>query len=130
MRRKRENQLPLSGLWTDYRLAQELRAVSKILDDNSSILDLVLHDLCDNAKSGQGAPGFSADQVLRAAILKHRQQRRGSPRSPRRAKQRRGYSGWRGTAKTRETSAHGASGSSFFEKPSKTMISGLVSRST
>ena len=74
MRRKRENQLPLSGLWPDYRLAQELRAISKILDDNPSILDLVLHDLCDNASSGQGAPGLSAEQVLRAAILKHRQQ--------------------------------------------------------
>ena len=74
MRRKRDNQLPLSGLWPAYRLAQELRAVSKILDDNPSILDLVLHDLCDNAMSGQGAPGLSAVQVLRAAILKHRQQ--------------------------------------------------------
>ncbi len=28
MRRKRENQLPLSSLWTDHRLAQEIRAVS------------------------------------------------------------------------------------------------------
>ncbi len=74
MRRKRENQLPLSGLWPDFRLAQELRVISKILDDNPSILDLVLHDLCDNANSGQGAPGLSAEQVLRAAILKHRQQ--------------------------------------------------------
>ena len=42
MRRKRENQLPLSGLWPGHRLAQELRAVSKILDDNPSILGLVL----------------------------------------------------------------------------------------
>ena len=71
MRRKRENQLPLSGLWPDHRLAQELRAVSKILDDNPSILELVLHDLCDTARSGQGAPGLSAEQVLRAAILKN-----------------------------------------------------------
>ena len=74
MRRKRENQRPLSGLWPDFRLAQELRVISKVLDDNPSILDLVLHDLCDNANSGQGAPGLSAEQVLRAAILKHRQQ--------------------------------------------------------
>ena len=71
MRRKRENQLPLSGLWPGHRLAQELRAVSKILDDNPSILGLVLHDLCDTAGSGQGAPGLSAEQVLRAAILKN-----------------------------------------------------------
>ena len=71
MRRKRENQLPLSGLWPGHRLAQELKAVSKILDDNPSILGLVLHDLCDTAGSGQGAPGLSAEQVLRAAILKN-----------------------------------------------------------
>ena len=61
MRRKRENQLPLSGLWPDHRLAQELRAVSKILDDNPSILDLVLHDLGDTGNSRQGAPGLSAE---------------------------------------------------------------------
>ena len=57
MRRNRENQLPLSGLWPDHRLAQELKAVSKILDDNPSILELVLHDLCDTVRSGQGARG-------------------------------------------------------------------------
>ena len=71
MRRNREHQRPLSGLWPDHRLAQELRAVSKILDDNPSILELVLHDLCDTAASGLGAPGLSAEQVLRAAILKN-----------------------------------------------------------
>ena len=54
MRRNRENQLPLSGLWPDHRLAQELKAVSKILDDNPSILELVLHDLCDTVRSGKG----------------------------------------------------------------------------
>ena len=71
MRRNRENQLPLSGLWPDHRLAQELKAVSKILDDNPSILELVLYDLCDTVRSGQGARGLSAEQVLRAAILKN-----------------------------------------------------------
>ena len=71
MRRKWEPQRPLSGLWPDHRLAQELRAVSKILDDNPSILKLVLHDLCDTGSSGQGAPGFSAEQVLRSVLLKN-----------------------------------------------------------
>ena len=71
MRRKRQRQRPLSGLWPDHRLAQELRAVSKILDDNPSILKLVLHDLCDTGSSGQGAPGLSAEQVLRSALLKN-----------------------------------------------------------
>ena len=71
MRRKRKNQRPLSGLWPDHRLAQELKAVPKILDDNPSILELVLHDLCDTGSAGQGAPGLSAEQVLRAALLKN-----------------------------------------------------------
>ena len=63
--------MPLSGLWPDHQLAQELKAISKILDDNPSISDLVLHDLCDTVRAGQGAPGLSAEQVLRSAILKH-----------------------------------------------------------
>ena len=37
----------------------------------TSILELVLHDLCDTVRSGQGARGLSAEQVLRAAILKN-----------------------------------------------------------
>ena len=71
MRRKRNHQRPLSGLWPDHRLAQELRAVSKILDDNPSILELVLHNLCNTGSSGQGAPDLSAEQVLPAALLKN-----------------------------------------------------------
>ena len=71
MGRKRQRQLPLSGFWPDHRLTQELRAVSKIFDDNPSILELVLHDLCDTSSSGQGAPGLSTEQVLRTAILKN-----------------------------------------------------------
>ena len=45
MRKNRENQLPLSPLWPDHRLARELEVISKILDENPSISDLVLHDL-------------------------------------------------------------------------------------
>ena len=71
MRRKRQSQLPLSRLWPDHRLAQELRAVSKILDDNPSILKLVLHDLCETGSSGQGAHVLSAEQVLPSGVLKN-----------------------------------------------------------
>ena len=71
MHRKLEIQVPLSGLWPDHQLAHELNAISKILDDNSSILDLILHDLGDTVRSGQGAPSLSAEQVLRAAKLKN-----------------------------------------------------------
>ena len=35
------------------------------------ISDLVLHDLCDSVSCRHGAPGLSAEQVLRSAILKN-----------------------------------------------------------
>ena len=57
MRKNRENQLPLSPSWPDHRLARELESISKILDQNPSISDLVLHDLCDKVSSKNGAPG-------------------------------------------------------------------------
>ena len=41
------------------------------MDDNSSIVELVLHDLCETGSSGQGAPGLSGEQVLRSALLKN-----------------------------------------------------------
>jgi len=41
MRKNRENQLPLSPLWPDHRLARELEVISRILDQNPSISDPV-----------------------------------------------------------------------------------------
>ncbi len=41
MRKNRENQLPLSPLWSDHRLARELEVISRILDQNPSISDPV-----------------------------------------------------------------------------------------
>ena len=64
MRKNRENQLPLSPSWPDHRLARELESISKILDQNPSISDLVLHDLCDKVSSKNGARGMTAEQVL------------------------------------------------------------------
>ncbi|MDA2929455.1 ISNCY family transposase [Acidobacteria bacterium AH-259-O06] len=74
MRKNRENQLPISPLWPDHRLAQELRVISEILDDNASISDLVLHDLCDKVSPQNGARGMTAEQVLRCAIVKQMHQ--------------------------------------------------------
>ena len=71
MGRKRENQLSLPGLWPDHRLAQESKTVSKILEDNPSLLELVLHNLCDTGSSRQGALDLSPEQVLCSAILKN-----------------------------------------------------------
>ena len=48
MRPKRANQLPLSGLWPDHRLAKEQRAVIQDLGRHPSpILKLILHAQCD-----------------------------------------------------------------------------------
>ena len=56
MRQSRENQLPLTPLWPDHQHAQELREISKILDENSKLNELVWQDLSE-ADSTKGAPG-------------------------------------------------------------------------
>ena len=65
MRKNRENQLPLTSLWPDHQLSYELQMISRILDDNPEILDLVLQDLSDKTDPQKGSPGLSAEQVLR-----------------------------------------------------------------
>lgn len=70
MRQNSENQLPLSPLWPSHQLSEELRMISQILDQNPQISALVLHDLCDTVSSQRGAPGLSAEQVLRCGVLK------------------------------------------------------------
>ena len=47
MRQSRENQLPLTPLWPDHQHAQELREISKILDENSKLNERVWQDLSE-----------------------------------------------------------------------------------
>ena len=54
MRKNRENQLPLTPLWPDHQLSYELQMISRILDDNPEILDLVLQDLSDKTDPQKG----------------------------------------------------------------------------
>lgn len=70
MRQNSESQLPLIPIWPDHQLSEELRVMSKILDQNPQISDLILQDLCDIVSPDEGARGMSAEQVLRCAILK------------------------------------------------------------
>ena len=70
MRQNSKNQLPLSPFWPQHQLGEELKEISKILDENPQISDLFLLDLCDKVSSNRGAPGLSAEQVLRCALLK------------------------------------------------------------
>jgi IS5 family transposase len=51
-------------------MSRELQKISEVLDENPRILNLLLHDLCDNHEARSGARGLSPELVLRAAIVK------------------------------------------------------------
>jgi IS5 family transposase len=69
MRKSHKKQLPLSQPTPDHPKAKEMSEISKILDQNRSIYDLVLQDISHGA-SDKGAQGMTAEQVVRAAIVK------------------------------------------------------------
>lgn len=69
MRKARIQQLPLAEATPDHPKAKELAKISEILDSNRSIYDLVLQDI-GTANTKTGARGMTAEQVLRAAVIK------------------------------------------------------------
>ena len=71
MRKKDRKQMPLMITGIDHPHAEELRGISDILDDNSIIYEWVLQDLTrDVTHTDTGAEGMTAEQVVRAAIIK------------------------------------------------------------
>ena len=72
MREKLQKQMPLMNPATDHDQAKELEAIDANLKKHPTICDLVYQDLCANrrVKTSSGARGMSAEQVLRAAIVK------------------------------------------------------------
>jgi IS5 family transposase len=72
MRKKRQKQMPLMPTEIDHPQAYELEAINRIINGNPTICDPVMQDLSKgrsvNAK--RGASGMTAEQVLRAAIVK------------------------------------------------------------
>ena len=71
MRKKNEKQMPLMPSDIQHPRAKELDRISKILDSIATITDMVLQDLTDGVKNRHcGAQGMTAEQVLRAAIIK------------------------------------------------------------
>jgi len=74
MRKKSKRQIPLIPCWASHQYAEELQAISRILDANPAILEMVLHDLSDNKKTDTGAPGMTAEQVVRCALIKQLEQ--------------------------------------------------------
>ena len=72
MRKKWEPQMPLMPAETNHPQAKELAAISRIISSKPIICELVLQDLGGHRSTdnNSGAKGMSADQVLRAAIVK------------------------------------------------------------
>lgn len=69
MRKTCKKQLPLPESTQAHPKTKELEKISTILDQNDNIYDLVIQDL-GIANHATGAEGMSAEQVVRAAIIK------------------------------------------------------------
>lgn len=69
MRKTRNQQLPLAEVTTNHPKAKEFAKISEILDSNVSIYALARQDL-GVSKNNVGANGMTAEQVIRAAIIK------------------------------------------------------------
>jgi len=71
MRKKSKKQMPLMPPEINHPQAVELDTISRILDATPTICDLAMQDLSPRAaKSEAGARGMTAEQVIRAAIIK------------------------------------------------------------
>ena len=69
MRKSYKKQLPLCQPVFDHPKVKEMEEINNILDQNRSIYDLVLQDI-SQGKSNRGSQGMTAEQVLRAALIK------------------------------------------------------------
>jgi hypothetical protein len=71
MRKKSQKQMPLMPSDIEHPRAKELDRISEILDSIPTITDMALQDLTHGVKNWQcGAQGMTAEQVLRATIIK------------------------------------------------------------
>lgn len=74
MRRKLNRQTNLFAAVSSNPIARELEEISKIIDSNPGVLDLVYHDLVKAKRHDTGREGLTAEQVLRCCILKQYRQ--------------------------------------------------------
>ena len=71
MRKKTEEQMPLMPCDIEHPRAKKLDRISKLFDSILTITNMVLQDLTRGVKHRYcGAQGMTAEQVLRAAIIK------------------------------------------------------------
>src|SRR6266516_1538268 len=71
MRQARQKQLNLSADWLAFDHAKELQAIAGLLDEHPTIAELVWQDLTPKKLLKDcGAQGLSAEQILRALLIK------------------------------------------------------------
>ena len=71
MRQLFPEQLSLSGPAVPHPHARELETIDRILKENPAISELIWQDLRrDLRRPDEGRPGLTAEQVLRAAVVK------------------------------------------------------------
>lgn len=70
MRAMIRHQQPLMQPFIAHEHAAELAAMSAILDESPGVLALIEQDLIQGRRRDVGRPGMSADQVLRAVVVK------------------------------------------------------------
>ena len=70
MRRRRNRQTNLFTAVSSNPVTRELEEVSKIIDANRGVLDMVYQDLVKAKRRDTGREGMSAEQVMRYCILK------------------------------------------------------------
>ena len=71
MRQARQKQRTLEPDWFALDHAKELQAIAGLLDAHPTVADLVFQDLAPSGMLGDtGAHGLSAEQILRALIVK------------------------------------------------------------
>ena len=70
MREKRISQLSIFHTMPRNEVARELEAISRILDENPGMYELVYQDMVRSKRPDTGREGMTAEQVLRCTILK------------------------------------------------------------
>jgi IS5 family transposase len=70
MRQKRVRQFSIFHVMPHNPIAKELEAMSKILDAQPTMVELVHKDIVGIKRTDTGRPGMTAEQTLRSAILK------------------------------------------------------------
>lgn len=70
MRKKWDEQLSIFHIMPRNQVARELEAISKIIDANPQIVELVYKDIAGASRVDTGRSGMTGEQVLRCAVLK------------------------------------------------------------